>query len=95
MRMMLAVAVATRLCQSATTAQLVAWLLVASFAAPFAVWVVRAGKKDVRKALIAGFAILLVVGVLVGTANAFPMADPCETCRAIWPEWVCILRLCF
>lgn len=90
------VAVATRICSSATAGQLVMWLLVVSCAAPFAVYAVRASRRDIKKALILGVAILLVVGVLVGTANAFPMLDPCDTCRrAALPTWLCWLQGCF
>jgi VIT1/CCC1 family predicted Fe2+/Mn2+ transporter len=41
-----------------------------------------------------GATVALLIPV-VAVAEEFIMRDPCTTCRAWYPEWVCWLWMCF
>jgi len=88
-------AVAVRMCASAGVGQWVAWFMLASFAAPFAVYVVRASREDIKKGAILGLTMILLLVVLVTQADAIPIMDPCETCRRLWGEWCGYLPGCW
>lgn len=93
--MIAVIVVGSRLICSASAWQIVCWLLVASFCAPFAAYIVRDGRRDLRRAAILGLAIVLLVTVLVATSEAVPIRDTCVTCRENFPQWVCWLQGCW
>ena len=87
------IAVAVRLCSSATTVQLVAWFLLASLAAPFAAHCVRGSREDIRRGKLLGLTIIAIVITLMATADAagpVVVRDQCATCQDSGaPAWVC------
>jgi hypothetical protein len=75
-------------------------VMMACILAAVMVWrLVRDGEEDretTRGTFLMALGIVLLGAVVAASTDAgIPMLDPCESCKKVWPDWMCWLQGCF